>query len=146
MTYVYGFKRVDENVKEMTGRGIPIVFKFAWCFVTPFLLVVTLGFTIYTYTPPAVGDYDYPQWAIGLGWCFAAAPLVPIPIYLVYKIYRTPGSIIERFRINLRPNEHWGPQPAVDDKENANQEELCESRKLVLGVNSDDTVDMELQT
>lgn len=110
LTYIYGMKRIDENMREMTGNGVPIIFKIAWYFVTPLLIIVTLGFTVYTYKPPAVGNYEYPGWAVSLGWCIAMASIAPIPLYMVYILYKTPGTIIERFRINLRPNNKWGPR------------------------------------
>lgn len=113
MTYVYGVKRVDKNMREMTGNGVPIVFKVAWYAVTPVLLAITL--TVYTYTPPAIGTYVYPSWAVSLGWCIAVASIAPIPLYVVYMLYKTPGSVIERFRNTLRPNDKWGPQQNAED-------------------------------
>ncbi|XP_053402402.1 sodium-dependent dopamine transporter-like [Mercenaria mercenaria] len=111
-------------MREMTGRGVPLIFKIAWCVTTPILLVVTLGFTVYTYAPPSYGDYEYEPWAISLGWCIAAASLVPIPVYLTYRLYKTPGSILERFRVNLRPNEKWGPPKELTKPEIISPEKL----------------------
>ena len=56
---------------------------------------ITLGFAIFTYALPAYGDYEYPTWAIVIGWLISTSSLVPIPIYLVYRIYKTPGTIVE---------------------------------------------------
>ncbi|XP_060566345.1 sodium- and chloride-dependent glycine transporter 2-like [Ruditapes philippinarum] len=116
MTFIYGVKRVDDNMREMTGKGVPILFKIAWCVTTPILLVVTLGFTVYTYKPPSYGRYEYEPWHISLGWCISSSSLVPIPLYLFYRLNKTPGTILERFKVNLRPNEKWGPQESLEQE------------------------------
>ncbi|WAR13435.1 SC6A9-like protein [Mya arenaria] len=38
MTYIYGIKNIDQNMLEMTGRRVPIVFKICWLVITPILL------------------------------------------------------------------------------------------------------------
>ncbi|XP_060563213.1 sodium- and chloride-dependent glycine transporter 1-like [Ruditapes philippinarum] len=124
MTFIYGVKRVDANMREMTGKGVPILFKIAWCVTTPILLVVTLGFTVYTYKPPSYGSYEYEPWHISLGWCISSSSLVPIPLYLFYRLYKTPGTILERFKVNLRPNEKWGPHESIE-------QEVIQSGKLL---------------
>ncbi|WAR13464.1 SC6A9-like protein [Mya arenaria] len=101
MTYIYGIKNIDQNMLEMTGRRVPIVFKICWLVITPILLTVTLGFTVYTYSPPAYQGYVYKPWAVALGWCIAAASIVPIP----------------RLRAETRPNELWGPPAEVRELE-----------------------------
>ena len=41
-----------------------------------------------TYISPVTGVYNYPKWAIGIGWAIAAASGIFIPIIAVYKIIR----------------------------------------------------------
>nr|WLN44331.1 NTT10 [Sinonovacula rivularis] len=108
MVYVYGMKNLNDNVYSMTGKNIPIVFKLCWSFVSPVLLTVMLVFTVLTYRPPSYNNYHYPGWAVGLGWMIATCSLVPFPIYAIYKLYNTPGTLRERFRVNLQPTEDWG--------------------------------------
>ena len=64
-------------------------------FNTHYAFQVTLGFAIGTYAPPAYGKYIYPHWAVIMGWLIAAASLVPIPVYMIYKMYSTPGTLEE---------------------------------------------------
>ncbi|XP_052815419.1 sodium- and chloride-dependent glycine transporter 1-like [Mya arenaria] len=117
MTYIYGIKNIDQNMLEMTGRRVPIVFKICWLVITPILLTVTLGFTVYTYSPPAYQGYVYKPWAVALGWCIAAASIVPIPVYIMYSLYNGEGTILERLRAETRPNELWGPPAEVRELE-----------------------------
>lgn len=134
MTYVYGLRNVEANMKEMTGFGIPLIFKICWIFCTPVLLAVTLGFAIFTYAPPAYGDYVYPPWSIGLGWVIAITSLVPIPVYLVYRLYKTPGTILERFRVNIRPNEKWGPGKNLEQELEMETEVVASMEKNNTGI------------
>ena len=39
---ISGLANVDKNMREMTGFGIPIIFRVAWYFFTPLLLVVSI--------------------------------------------------------------------------------------------------------
>ncbi|XP_052231696.1 sodium- and chloride-dependent glycine transporter 1-like [Dreissena polymorpha] len=117
MSLIYGVRNIDKNVFEMTGQRVPIIFKFCWYCLTPLLLLVTLGFTVYTYTPPAYKGYVYKPWAVGLGWVIAATSLVPIPVYAIYALFTTPGTLLERLQVNLRPNELWGPPADVREAE-----------------------------
>ncbi|KAH3778547.1 sodium- and chloride-dependent glycine transporter 1-like [Dreissena polymorpha] len=117
MSFIYGVRNIDQNVFEMTGQRVPIIFKFCWYCLTPLLLLVTLGFTVYTYTPPAYKGYVYKPWAVGLGWVIAATSLVPIPVCAIYALYTTPGTLLEKLQVNLRPNELWGPPADVREAE-----------------------------
>ena len=38
---ISGLGNVDKNMREMTGFGIPIIFRIAWYVVTPILLAVS---------------------------------------------------------------------------------------------------------
>lgn len=124
MTYIYGMKNIDSNMREMLGRPAPLYFKICWYFATPLLLGATVGFTVYSYAPPVVDNYDYPEWAVGLGWCIASASLAPIPLYIIYRLVKTPGSFSERLKINLRPNEKWGPPKELTEPEIISPEKL----------------------
>ena len=71
-----------ENNQNVTCKS----FTYLECF--DFLLQVTIGFAIFTYAPPAYGGYEYPPWAVNLGWMIAASSLVPIPIVInIYSLF-----------------------------------------------------------
>ncbi|XP_045191547.2 sodium- and chloride-dependent glycine transporter 1-like [Mercenaria mercenaria] len=141
MSYVYGMKRLDENMHAMTGKCVPVYFKICWYFLTPLLLAVTVGFTIYSYAPPTVDNYEYPDWSVAIGWCIASASLAPIPLYMIYKLIKTPGSLLERFRVNLRPNEKWGPPRELLEPEIISPDKLWSSADIQNGVISPDSAE-----
>ena len=53
------------------------------------------------YTPITYGDYEYPQWALGLGWALACMSLVCIPIGMVYALTQAKGDNIYRVSVNF---------------------------------------------
>ena len=45
-------------------------------------------------TPPlTLFDYKYPDWSISVGYVIGASSFMWIPIYMVYKLVWTPGSL-----------------------------------------------------
>ena len=82
--------------RETDGHG-EVTMNIAATLDMAYSFQVTLGFAIATYSPPAYGKYKYPQWAVIMGWLIAATSLTPIPIYWIYKMYNTPGTLKEVF-------------------------------------------------
>ncbi len=39
--------------------------------------------------------YEYPDWAVGIGWTLALASMICIPMVVVIKIIRSDGPLIE---------------------------------------------------
>lgn len=37
-------------------------------------------------------EYEYPDWAIPLGWVLTASSVMCIPLYMIYKFDRTRGG------------------------------------------------------
>ena len=62
------------------------VYNFAFQFV--------LGFSIVIHTPVSYGDYEYPGWAIGVGWIFALASIVPVPILAIIGYNQVQGCSV----------------------------------------------------
>ena len=65
------------------------VWIYMWKFVTPALLVFALAFMIYDSQPLTYGDYAFPRWATGLGWCLTAVSVGPTLAYFVYYLVKT---------------------------------------------------------
>jgi hypothetical protein len=66
-----------------------------------------LSFTIYQYSPPKVGDYEYPAYARTIGWFIALFPLLPLPLCAIKAIMDARGSslyeVIAKF-VNILQN------------------------------------------
>ena len=47
---------------------------------------VLLILSIVDYDPPMYGNYEYPGWALGVGWLITLWPLNVIPAYMIYYL------------------------------------------------------------
>ncbi|KRY55082.1 Sodium- and chloride-dependent glycine transporter 1 [Trichinella britovi] len=55
-------------------------------------------------------DYRYPAWSIALGWCISCSSLVLIFVYMIWKLYDTPGETLrQKIRNCTQPTKRWGP-------------------------------------
>lgn len=53
-------------------------------------------FSLVKYKPLTYNKvYEYPDWAIALGWTLALASMICIPMVVVIKIIRSDGPLIE---------------------------------------------------
>uniref|UniRef100_A0A7N6AHG3 Transporter n=1 Tax=Anabas testudineus TaxID=64144 RepID=A0A7N6AHG3_ANATE len=61
-------------------------------------------FSLVKYKPLTYNKvYEYPDWAIGLGWCLALASMISIPMVMVVKILQSEGPLIERIKAVAAP-------------------------------------------
>ncbi|XP_013385449.1 sodium- and chloride-dependent glycine transporter 1 [Lingula anatina] len=109
IAWIYGVDRFYKDIELMIGYKPPIVYKYAWCYVTPLVIVFILIASLAMHTPVTYGDVVYPEWAVGLGWVMASISMVPVPIVMIVKILREEGSFVERVKKLVRPAPEWGP-------------------------------------
>ncbi|KAM4049145.1 sodium-dependent serotonin transporter-like [Anomaloglossus baeobatrachus] len=62
--------------------------------------------------PLMLFDYKYPEWTILVGYLIGASSFIWIPIYMVYKLVWTPGSLKQRLAICIRPENVGRDQPS----------------------------------
>merc|ERR1719422_1421329 len=107
IVWLYGTKRLSANIEEMTGKKPNILFRVCWMFISPVLILVIWGFTLYDYTAPSYnnGAYEYPWWCILMGWCIAALSILPIPVLACQAVYRAEGKdIMEKISNSVKPD------------------------------------------
>ncbi|KAF0289306.1 Sodium- and chloride-dependent glycine transporter 2 [Amphibalanus amphitrite] len=105
--WVYGVRRFADNVHFMVGFRPSLFWKVCWAFVAPVMLAAIFAYSMYEYEPPKYGDYEYPEWAVYVGWGLAGISLVQIPLWalltvLYYLCKWKPGQA-------FRPLPSWGP-------------------------------------
>lgn len=88
VVWCYGVDRLAANVADMTGSAPGALCRLAWRVVAPGLIAVIWGFTLVEYRPPVYGDFEYPAWALGLGWGLTSLSLAAIPVVALRAIYR----------------------------------------------------------
>lgn len=105
IVWVYGAGRLAKNVQEMTGRMPSYYFRGCWYFAAPVLILAIWIFSLVDYERPTYnkGEYEYPNWAIGIGWVIASLSILPIPIFAVIAVYKAKGTNLwEKFKNSFR--------------------------------------------
>lgn len=54
-----------------------------------------LLYTIFSHKPVTYGLYEYPGWAIGIGWIMAGFGIIPLPFFAIFEMVRTKGTFKE---------------------------------------------------
>ncbi|CAG2220563.1 GLYT [Mytilus edulis] len=101
--WIYGANRFYEDIELMIGRKPCIWWSICWKFITPVILVMMLVFNMTQITPVSYGTYQYPQWAIAVGWIIGMISVIPIPIYMVVDLWDANGTLLQRLKQRLKP-------------------------------------------
>ncbi|XP_057218754.1 sodium- and chloride-dependent neutral and basic amino acid transporter B(0+) [Triplophysa rosa] len=112
LAFLYGGNRFIKDIEMMIGTKNALFWlwwRACWFFITPEVLIIILGWSLYTFTPPTYGSVTYPQWGISLGWCMTAFCLLWIPILAVWRVYKANGHLWQRVKSACSPTEDWGP-------------------------------------
>nr|XP_061814449.1 sodium- and chloride-dependent taurine transporter-like isoform X2 [Nerophis lumbriciformis] len=120
VAWVYGVDNFYDAVEDMIGYRPNPWMKWSWSVITPVLCVSCFIFSLVKYKPLTYNKvYEYPDWAIGVGWTLALASMICIPMVVVIKIIRSDGPLIERIKAvaapvrggaSSRPADHRGPR------------------------------------
>ncbi|XP_061571270.1 sodium- and chloride-dependent GABA transporter 2-like [Cololabis saira] len=106
IAWVYGADRFYENIEDMIGYRPGPYIKYCWLFFTPATCIGTFAFSLIKYTPLKYNnEYVYPWWGYTIGWLLALSSMVCIPLWMVYKISTTQGTLKERIKILITPSD-----------------------------------------
>ncbi|KAG8540540.1 hypothetical protein GDO81_019099 [Engystomops pustulosus] len=109
--WVYGADRFYDNIQDMIGYRPWPVMKICWVAVTPAVCLATFLFALIRYVPLRYNNtYVYPPWGYAIGWLIAISSMICIPLYCIYIVLRTKGSLFERLRLVVIPAKDL-PQP-----------------------------------
>merc|ERR1712186_262499 len=84
-----------------------ILWKAAWMFISPTIVVLILVFSWINYKGSSYDDYIFPAWANVLGWCITFSSVVCVPIVAIWKIFHEEGSLVARVQKLMQPSEDW---------------------------------------
>ncbi|KAI1902894.1 hypothetical protein AGOR_G00021010 [Albula goreensis] len=101
--WMYGVKRLSQNIEEMTGKKPNIFFVACWTVISPVIVLIILVFTIIQFKPARYESYVYPPWAQGIGWIIAMASIIWIPLGAIHTLWVLPGSFTERLHKSISP-------------------------------------------
>uniref|UniRef100_A0A673A9K0 Transporter n=1 Tax=Sphaeramia orbicularis TaxID=375764 RepID=A0A673A9K0_9TELE len=96
VAWVYGVDNFYDALEDMIGYRPNPWMKWSWTVITPLLCMGCFIFSLVKYKPLTYNKvYEYPDWAIGVGWTLALASMICIPMVVVIKIIRSDGPLIE---------------------------------------------------
>ncbi|UYV61818.1 SLC6A1 [Cordylochernes scorpioides] len=96
LAWVYGYKRLVHNMKDMLGFRPSYYFLFCWILGAPLVVVGIFLFSVVKPDALTYADtYTYPWWGEMLGWGMSMASLLWIPLYAAIFLIRTPGTFTE---------------------------------------------------
>ncbi|XP_054480043.1 sodium- and chloride-dependent GABA transporter 2-like isoform X1 [Anoplopoma fimbria] len=102
--WVYGADRFNANIRDMTGYSPLPVFKLCWKYLTPAVCMTTFVFSLVSWSPLRLGKgLVAPVWATSLGWLLTFSSISLLPIWAVYALATTPGTLPQRFQRLCRP-------------------------------------------
>ncbi|WAR03546.1 SC6A3-like protein [Mya arenaria] len=108
VSWIYGASRFASDIEAMLGPQHPVYWwflKICWMAISPIILLILFILSLYIAPMPYYGEYEYPTWSIVVGWLLVCSSLVLVPAYAVYKICITPGTVAERIRTVMTPEE-----------------------------------------
>ncbi|XP_077579794.1 sodium- and chloride-dependent GABA transporter 3-like [Stigmatopora nigra] len=104
--WIYGADNYYHKITDMIGYRPSLYMKYCWKFVTPFLSTGILLFFLVQFSPLKYNNmYQYPQWAYALGLMLAFSSVIMIPLWILYSVTKTSGSISQRIRKLTRPTD-----------------------------------------
>lgn len=96
--WIYGADKFYDNIEEMIGYRISPWCYICWKYLCPLVTGGIFLFCLITFKPIKYGrDYEYPMWANLFGWCLALMSMICVPIYIIYKMSTTSGTMRERW-------------------------------------------------
>uniref|UniRef100_A0A672HWR6 Transporter n=1 Tax=Salarias fasciatus TaxID=181472 RepID=A0A672HWR6_SALFA len=108
VAWVYGVDNFYDALEDMMGYRPNPWMKWSWTVVTPLLCMGCFIFSLVKYKPLTYNKvYQYPDWAIGIGWTLALASMICIPMVVVIKIIRSDGPLIEVSANRYQPSSWW---------------------------------------
>ena len=108
VVFIYGYDRFSEDVSMMLGRKLGVYWRVCLRFLSVIAVSAILVVTCVRYKPLTLGDYEYPLWALNLGWLISIGSLIWLPI-LFLKSYCIRSGMWEEITALSRPEDRWGP-------------------------------------
>ncbi|XP_048123847.1 sodium- and chloride-dependent GABA transporter 2-like isoform X2 [Alosa alosa] len=102
--WVYGPDRFSENIKSMIGYSPSPAFRLCWKYLTPTVCIGTFMFSLVCWAPLDLGKVVVaPTWASGLGWLLTLSSVSMLPLWALYALINTPGSLKQRLCLLCQP-------------------------------------------
>ncbi|XP_066519460.1 sodium- and chloride-dependent GABA transporter 2-like isoform X2 [Hoplias malabaricus] len=102
--WVYGSDRLYDNIADMIGYNPMPVVKYCWKYITPVVCTATFVFSLVKFNPLKFNNtIEYPWWGYAIGWWFTLSSTLLVPLWMIYALLRSSGSLRERLRVLCTP-------------------------------------------
>ncbi|XP_014606088.1 PREDICTED: sodium- and chloride-dependent GABA transporter 1-like isoform X1 [Polistes canadensis] len=117
ISWFFGAQKFCDCVHQMMGIRLNKFWYICWIFFAPVIMAFIFIFQCVLYKPLKYGnDYEYPTWAEIVGFCLSISSMIWIPLYAIYYVFVTPGSIKENILKGLKPNLKSNPKLPKGEK------------------------------
>ncbi|XP_051982404.1 sodium- and chloride-dependent GABA transporter 2-like isoform X1 [Xyrauchen texanus] len=104
--WIYGPERFSNDIKHMIGYHPLGFFKLCWRYLTPAMCTGTFIFSLVCWTPLTLGKgVVTPRWATVMGWLLTLSSVSLLPLWAIYALVNTPGTMGKRILLLCRPVE-----------------------------------------
>ncbi|KAA8593589.1 hypothetical protein FQN60_009705 [Etheostoma spectabile] len=104
VAWVYGVDNFYDALEDMLGYRPNRWMKWSWSYITPLLCMGCFIFSLVKYKPLTYNKvYEYPDWAIGIGWTLALSSMICIPMVRIKAV-----AAPVRGGASSRPADHRG--------------------------------------
>uniref|UniRef100_A0A8C1Y251 Transporter n=1 Tax=Cyprinus carpio TaxID=7962 RepID=A0A8C1Y251_CYPCA len=97
VSWFYGINRFSNDIKSMLGYTPGLFWRVCWVAISPAFLAYIIISSLLNPQPLSLFDYKYPDWSMTVGYIIGASSFMWIPIYMVYKLVWTPGSLKQQY-------------------------------------------------
>ncbi|XP_053354465.1 solute carrier family 6 member 22, tandem duplicate 1 isoform X2 [Clarias gariepinus] len=102
--WVYGGDRLYDNIENMIGYKPLFLIKYCWKYLTPLFCGGTFVFSLIKFTPLKFNNViEYPWWGYALGWWFTLSSTLLVPLWMIYVLLTSSGSLRQRLRVLCTP-------------------------------------------
>ncbi|XP_055007858.1 sodium- and chloride-dependent GABA transporter 3-like [Boleophthalmus pectinirostris] len=104
--WVYGADSYYSNISNMIGYRPWPYMKYCWKFITPALSTMVLLFYLSQFKQLKYNNtYTYPAWGYGLGLFLAFSSVAMAPLWFLYKLFTSSGTLKQRLRFGTTPSQ-----------------------------------------
>ncbi|KAL4234396.1 Sodium-dependent noradrenaline transporter [Mactra antiquata] len=107
VSWFYGIDQLCDDIHKMFNHMPGLYWRVCWKYLSPTFLLIIVISSILHYTPllyeGSSHKYVYPGYANVLGWMIAVSSMSIIPLYIVYYILTSKGTLKERISFGISP-------------------------------------------
>lgn len=123
VAYGYGADRFERDLEVILGRKPLIWWKLCWKYFSPAIIFAIFVSSLIQWKGVTYNSYQYPAFGEFIGWMLALFSMAWIPIIAIYKLVKSEGTLVERFKQLSRPDEERLRQIAAERNEDIMLEE-----------------------